>query len=277
MAKSPAFQFYPNDWLSSPHVALMTPEQEGGYIHLLCYDWANDGIPDDDKLLAALSRLGEGWLNGGSTVVKERFNQHPTKAGFLTNRRLQEERERQEIWREKSRQGGIVSGKTRTYNKTKGGCQMVEPNANSSSSSSSSSSVLITPTPSLKELPEKLNTARMQNQWKVWQNVRRGHKKPKSWVILFNTQIDWISQYDEPTAFGILQYSIMNGYQGLFPPKDYGNNSKNSRGNHSPNPRNVGITKGPTDYAEVFRRKQAEEMERQLAQNETRPPESGSA
>lgn len=44
--KPPAFQFYVNDWLSSPNVRMMTPEQRGCYIHLLAASWP-DGIPYD--------------------------------------------------------------------------------------------------------------------------------------------------------------------------------------------------------------------------------------
>lgn len=73
--------------------------------------------------------------------------------------------------------------------------------------------------PLLSELPSHLNTARMQNKWQVWQTSRRGHRKPKSWPVLFNEQIEWLSKYDEPTAFEILSASIRNGYQGLFEPK----------------------------------------------------------
>lgn len=146
--KSPAFQFYPADWLSSPKVALMTPAEEGAYIRLLSYDWSNDGIPDDDAQLAALSRLGEGWLNSGSTVVKKCFEPHPRKDGFLTNRRLEKERLKQQNWRNKSRIGGQKSAENRrkqakirhTQDESKGGSRVVQPKGNSSSSSSSSSS-----------------------------------------------------------------------------------------------------------------------------------------
>lgn len=74
----------------------------------------------------------------------------------------------------------------------------------------------------LKELPPALNTGRIQNKWKVWMNHRRAFKKPKSWVLLFNEQIEWLSKFDEPTAFEILSSSIRNGYQGLFEPKSNG-------------------------------------------------------
>jgi len=150
--KSPAFQMYPNDWLSSPKIALMSPAVEGAYIRLLCYDWANDGIPQDQDELAALSRLGEGWLKGGSKMVEACFKQHPTKEGFLTNDRLQKEREKQRIWSQKSKEGGLKSAEKRKKSlldkvnsrvvkgSLKGGCEMVQPNGNSSSSSSFSSS-----------------------------------------------------------------------------------------------------------------------------------------
>lgn len=142
MAKSPAFQFYPSDWLASRKVAMMTPEQEGAYIRLLCYMW-NDpdcSLPDDDEELAHLSRLREGWLKGGSSVVRKCFMQHPTKAGFLTHDRLLAEREKQTKWREKSAEGGKKSAETRAEKGAKGGSRVVEPNGNTSSLSLSLSS-----------------------------------------------------------------------------------------------------------------------------------------
>lgn len=146
---SPAFQFYPGDWLSSPHVTLMTPEQEGAYIRLLCYAWADPdcSIPDDDEILAKLSRLGEGWFKGGSSVVRKCFEPHPEIAGKLVNLRLLKERKKQEIWREKSRSGGIKSAESRAKKKMKGGSKMVDvclqPNGNSSSSSSINTSTKV--------------------------------------------------------------------------------------------------------------------------------------
>lgn len=158
--KAPAFQFYANDWLSSSKVALMTPEQRGAYIQLLCHDWSSDGIPDDEDALSRLSGMGEGWFKGGSRVVRECFNQHPTKDGFLTNKRLEEEREKQLKWRKKSSEGGRKSAESRAKNRQNpekttekqqesdvegwlpNGCEMVgtkrQPKVNSSSSSSSS-------------------------------------------------------------------------------------------------------------------------------------------
>lgn len=139
--KSPAFQFYPNDWLSAPEIVLMTPAEEGAYFRLLCYAWMNDGLPDDDEQLAALSRLGEGWSKGGSTKVRPCF---VLRDGRLHSPRLDQERQKQELWRQKSSQGGKASANARWGSEKKnlpegkGGYEMVEPKCNSSSSSSSS-------------------------------------------------------------------------------------------------------------------------------------------
>lgn len=106
---------------------MMTPALEGGYIRLLAYDWDNDGIPNDDDQLANLSRLGEGWLKGGCQMVKPCFIPHPSKPGFLTSARLLKEREKQLIWREKSKEGGIKSASLRANKRSKGGSRVVEP------------------------------------------------------------------------------------------------------------------------------------------------------
>lgn len=112
---SPAFQFYPDSWLGSFKVLMMKPEYEGGYIRLLCYMWNDEdcSLPDDDEVLASLSRLNERWFSGGSAMVRKCFVKHPNKDGFLTNNRLQKEREKQIKWRDKSKQAGIESGKKR--------------------------------------------------------------------------------------------------------------------------------------------------------------------
>ena len=57
--KPPAFQFYVKDWLSSPNVMMMTPEQRGCYIQLLAYSWPN-GI----HMPGAMNRALLGQLAG---------------------------------------------------------------------------------------------------------------------------------------------------------------------------------------------------------------------
>ncbi len=147
MKSSPAFRLYGNDWLSSRSITLMTPAEEGAYIRLLCYAWADPdvSIPDDDETLAKLSRLGEEWLKGSSTTLRACFVPHPKKPGRLVNVRLLQEHKQQQEWRAKCQHGGIQSGKTRAL-ELKGSSRVVQVKANrtvevkGNSSSSSSSS-----------------------------------------------------------------------------------------------------------------------------------------
>ena len=135
MANGPfSFPLHANDWLSSKKITLMTPAEEGAYIRLLCHAWADPdcALPDDDAQLAVLSRLGPDW-KGGSCLVRRCFVNHPTKVGLLVNPRLCEERRKVEKWIEKSRKGGLHSGKSR-HSISKGGSLMVptkdQPKAN---------------------------------------------------------------------------------------------------------------------------------------------------
>lgn len=165
MNKSPAFQFYPNDWLSSPSIMMMTPAEEGAYIRLLSICWMNNGLPDDDEQLAQLSRLGNDWEKSKKKILSC-FVKRRTK---LVNKRQEKERKKQKLWTLKSRQGGISSGKSRKTKglqqeePLKGGCEMVDdclqPNGNTSSS---------TPTPISTPTPSTIN-------W-VCNNKENSHK-----------------------------------------------------------------------------------------------------
>ena len=120
------FPLHANDWLSSKKVTLMSPAEEGAYIRLLCHAWADPdcALPDDDDKLARLSRLGSDW-KAASTTLRACFIPHPTKVGLLINQRLSQERVKVKKWMEKSRLGGINSGKSR-HSLMKAGLDMVQ-------------------------------------------------------------------------------------------------------------------------------------------------------
>ena len=52
--KSPAFQFYPKDFLTDSHVVAMTLAERGAYITLLCLCWLDRSLPVE---MGALARL----------------------------------------------------------------------------------------------------------------------------------------------------------------------------------------------------------------------------
>lgn len=112
--KSPAFQFYPDAWLSSQRVQLMTLEEEGAYIRLLSFCWRHGSIPADPDQAARLA--GKGCSTTVATTVLAMFipATDPTR---MVHDRLEEEREKQRIWREKSSDGGKKSAKLRSLSK----------------------------------------------------------------------------------------------------------------------------------------------------------------
>jgi uncharacterized protein YdaU (DUF1376 family) len=112
MNKAPAFQFYANNWLGSPNIMMMTPEEEGAYIHLLALLWNSDdcSLPDDDKVLASLSRLNEKWFNGSGKKIMANFIK---KDGKIFNKRLLFERRKQAKFRKERSEAGKKGAKNR--------------------------------------------------------------------------------------------------------------------------------------------------------------------
>jgi hypothetical protein len=89
-------------------------------------------------------------------------------------------------------------------------------------------------------------------KWAQWQTIRRGYKKPKSWVVLFNEQIDWLTKFDEATAYECLSASIRNGWQGLFEPK--GQNPAQQLGTPTPSMKPISEMTLEERRAEMVRR-----------------------
>lgn len=51
---SPAFQFYPKDFLTDGQVASMTLDELGAYMKLLCLCWLDQSLPDEPRRLAVM-------------------------------------------------------------------------------------------------------------------------------------------------------------------------------------------------------------------------------
>jgi hypothetical protein len=123
---------------------LMTPEQRGAYIDLLCHQWNDEtcSLPDDDNALSVLSGLGEGWFKGGSTTLRLCFPKHPSFGSRIANEKLLKLREEREEWIKKSKKGGRKSAAVRGLGKVKGGSRVVQPPYQPKGNSSSSSSII---------------------------------------------------------------------------------------------------------------------------------------
>ena len=117
--KSPAFQFYPSDWLGSQRVSLMTLEEEGAYIRLLSYCWQHGSIPADPEAAARLIGKGASPLLASKVLTMFQPPLQPdlpigSPVGVvLVHERLQAEKEKQTAWKTKSSEGGKKSAEKR--------------------------------------------------------------------------------------------------------------------------------------------------------------------
>jgi uncharacterized protein YdaU (DUF1376 family) len=85
--KSPAFRFYPADFMGSPDVQAMDLHEVGAYLYLLCMAWQSDRhgyLPDDDEKLRRWAHMNrEQWdqsreiLLGKFPIVEEDWRANP--------------------------------------------------------------------------------------------------------------------------------------------------------------------------------------------------------
>lgn len=93
MNKSPAYQRYSKDYLSSVRVQMMSLAEEGAYNRLLEYCWLNGHIPADAAKVARL--VGKGCTVEIAKVCLEMFQPDPNDETRMIHDRLEAEREKQ--------------------------------------------------------------------------------------------------------------------------------------------------------------------------------------
>lgn len=187
--KSPSFQFYPSDWLASQRVQLMSLEEEGAYVRLLCYCWNHGRIPCDPDRLARI--IGKGASTTLATTVSTMFQPDAQNDGWMIHERLEAEREKQRRWKQKSSEGGRKSAEKRE--KSKGGSTTVAgvvekclPNGTNQRATLQSSSSNILPKSRKKEVSEDgLRFA----EW-FYSLLPDGQKLEKNW------KQNWAECYD---------------------------------------------------------------------------------
>ena len=91
----PAFQFYPQDFLVG--TAMLSAEETGAYIRLLCYQWTNDGLPNDKVILARIA----GCDGNAIASIWDKFG--ICQDGKLRNERLESIRVKQNEYRAKQK------------------------------------------------------------------------------------------------------------------------------------------------------------------------------
>ena len=183
MPKPHWFPFYPNDFLASSKVALLTTEEIGAYLLLLCHAWQDPqcSLPDDDE---ALSKLGR--IKGDMTSLRACFT---VKKYRLINERLYKEwikaNEQKELASKHGKQGAMKRWIATPLATPLG---LAIQNDSSSSSSSSSSSEL------RKDKKMSVRTSLTLND--TW--IEELKKNPAylhiNWIVEFGKMDAWFSK-----------------------------------------------------------------------------------
>jgi len=153
----PDMPLFVNDWLSSTSIKLMTLEEEGAYLNLLLHAWNDDNccLPDNDKHLAALSKLGERWY-GSKEKIKANFQPDPERPGKIFNAKQRAVRAEQKARQDAARARGQKGAQARWEKKCDRNAQAL-PKHSSSNATASAKHVLentsspVSPLPSPEE------------------------------------------------------------------------------------------------------------------------------
>jgi uncharacterized protein YdaU (DUF1376 family) len=92
--KAPAFQFYPADFISDELVQIMSNEEVGVYVKMLCSDWINGGLPSNKAVLCRM-------FNCDQTALDMCLSSFVLKSDRYFNKRLIKERKKQAQYRQK--------------------------------------------------------------------------------------------------------------------------------------------------------------------------------
>jgi uncharacterized protein YdaU (DUF1376 family) len=217
MTKRPAFQFYPSDFLVG--TAILTPEETGIYIRLLCYQWTNGGLINCVPILARLAACeDEGAV---AAVMSLKFEEG--EDGKLYNKRLEEVRQEQEQYREKQRENAkkrwavdaVAMPPHKSGIEVASNRHIPKPCSSSSPSTSNTSSKEEVGV----EFPANLKSADFGSAWEGYLAYRKSSRLKSLAPASVQAQLRNLSEMGHDAAIEAINQSIANGWQGIFPPK----------------------------------------------------------
>jgi uncharacterized protein YdaU (DUF1376 family) len=136
--KSPAFQFYPSDFLNSPKVRRMSLTERGAYISLLSLCWLDGSLSNSVAELARELHVAEKqFARMWDGPLSECFYE---KGGRLHNERLDRERKKQALWSKQQKDRADKGWAKRKLQSVGNAAALQAPQCSTSSSSFSSSS-----------------------------------------------------------------------------------------------------------------------------------------
>ena len=126
-SKSPAFQFYPNDFLSDANVIVMSLQERGAYITLICVCWQQGALPNNVDQLARFCGAPVSVFRRLWPAIQKCFRPSSDGATF-THPRLERERKKQREYRKLQSEKGKASAARRNRGST-----VVQPRLDSGS------------------------------------------------------------------------------------------------------------------------------------------------
>src|SRR6185369_16029849 len=136
--KSPAFQFYPKDFLTDGHVVGMTLAERGAYITLLCLCWTEGSLPSDIGALARRCHVSVAAFTRLWPALEPCFSGSGESDGRLVQPRIERERQKQETYRAMKAAAGKLGGRPKADGKhrlSRGKAKQSPPSSSSSPSS----------------------------------------------------------------------------------------------------------------------------------------------
>ncbi len=110
--KSPAFQFYPKEFLSDGNVSGMALHELGAYIKLICICWNDGSLPMQTDRLANMVGVPVKVFEKLWPPVRACFQE---RAGRFVHPRLDKEREKQETHRQRASDKGAAGANKRWH------------------------------------------------------------------------------------------------------------------------------------------------------------------
>jgi uncharacterized protein YdaU (DUF1376 family) len=114
VGKSPAFRFYPGDFMGSPDVQAMDLEEVGAYLFLLCMAWQSERhgyLEDNDDRLRRLARMNHTqWARSRDLLLRKFPIVEP---GWRANARMLFEADKQRSFSESQSTKGKRGGRPR--------------------------------------------------------------------------------------------------------------------------------------------------------------------
>ena len=227
MARPPAFQFYPADFLADENVVLMSLPEVGAYIKLLCFCWREGSLPSNVDSLARLVGCDGSAMASYMAKLSACFIE---RDGRLFNSRLEKELQKQVEFHSERSEAGKAGAKARWGKKmhihSKAiaepiaepmRSQWLEPMAKNASSSSSSNNTPIVPF-SFPDHLKRFDTREVHDASRAWISQLAAKKKPP--IDPHQTILAAVQSYKTPEEYIQAVWTAIRSNWGSLQPAD---------------------------------------------------------